>query len=63
MQRDWRQNWVVHPIPSTGKMQALAKTVKIVLFKVEAPLGVRIKRAGEAKIDLDSFIKLTEDYE
>ena len=42
LQIDWRQNWVVYPIPCTKSMKTKMKWSKIVLYRVEAPLDLRI---------------------
>ena len=44
-------------------MAALVKTMKIALYRIEAPLGVRIARAAESKIEVSEFIQLTEEFE
>ena len=63
MKRDWRQNWVIYPIPSTEKMKAAAKTAFIVFYKVEASLDFRVARAADRGIGLSEFIQLTGKHE
>ena len=63
MKKDWRQNWVVYPIPCSASMKSLMSVSRIVLYRVESALDLRIARAAEQQVDLTNFIKLTGDFE
>ena len=63
LKRDWRQKWVVYPIPSSETMKTMMKWSRIILYQIEAPLDVRLARAKAKDVDISEFIKTTANFE
>lgn len=60
--KDWTKNYVIVPIPTTKAIQEILKNMRIVLYKVEAPLDIRVERAGGMD-KIQDFVEKTAIYE
>ena len=64
MKEDWRNNYVIYPIPSMEQVASISTRHTFIMYEIEAPIVSRFKRFKEKyqaeKIDFEEFAKIDD---